>query len=305
MNISVILCTYNPNYKLLIQCLKHINEAHKVKNIKELIIIDNNSSLPITKSEINILNLEINLKTKIILEPKLGLTYARLKGIQIANGNLLIFIDDDNLINENYFKNSEQIFLKFPFIGAFNGQVELKFDQDPPPWTTKYFGLLARNRFEGNHWSNVPFTTLPNGAGLCIHKEVGNYYLGLHNSGKRDFTFDRMGTNLLSGGDHDLAMCACDIGLGIGVFDSLYLEHIIPSSRLTLEYMEKLVYGINLSGILLKNIRKNPQVAKSSIRKVYETIQSYFLTKYEKRLFDSAARAEVDANAILRSWSST
>jgi hypothetical protein len=58
---------------------------------------------------------------------------------------------------------------------------------------------------------------------------VAERYRLLHESGKRTFQLDRNGTSLLSGGDNDLAGCACDLGLGIGLIASLKLAHLIPA----------------------------------------------------------------------------
>jgi hypothetical protein len=57
--------------------------------------------------------------------------------------------------------------------------------------------------------------------------EVAVHYLDLHESGERSFQFDRNGKSLLSGGDNDLAGCACDVGFGVGLIASLKLMRLI------------------------------------------------------------------------------
>lgn len=86
-------------------------------------------------------------------------------------------------------------------------------------------GNLVIREFDHNVWSNLPRLpeSMPCGAGLCVRRNVALHYLDLHESGKRSFQFDRNGTSLLSGGDNDLAACACDIGLGVGLIASLKL----------------------------------------------------------------------------------
>jgi hypothetical protein len=59
----------------------------------------------------------------------------------------------------------------------------------------------------------------------------------------------------MSGGDSDMVYFACDMGLGIGRFRCLCLEHLIPKERTTLEYMVRLTEGIEYSKIVLFALR--------------------------------------------------
>jgi hypothetical protein len=95
-----------------------------------------------------------------------------------------------------------------------------------------YWGNLVVREFDNDVWSDLSWLsdTMPCGAGLCVRREVALHYLMLHESGKRSFQFDRAGRSLFSGGNNDLAACACDISLGVGLIASLKLTHLIPPS---------------------------------------------------------------------------
>jgi len=79
----------------------------------------------------------------------------------------------------------------------------------------------------------------------------------LHESGKRPFQLDRTGRLLLSGWDNDLAACACDVGLGMGLVASLKLTHLIRSERLTQDYLVRLGEGIFFSAVVLASLRSS------------------------------------------------
>ena len=120
---------------------------------------------------------------------------------------------------------------------------------------------------------------MPCGAGLCVRREVALHYLSLYESGKRSFQFDRTGDSLLSGGDNDLAGCACDIGLGVGLIASLKLTHLIPPERLTEDYLARLSEGIHYSGALLDYFRGSSiplESPRSGGRKTYSDASSVF-----------------------------
>ncbi|MCY7277892.1 MAG: glycosyltransferase family 2 protein, partial [Phormidesmis sp. CAN_BIN44] len=60
----------------------------------------------------------------------------------------------------------------------------------------------------------------------------------------------------------DMALSALDIGLGIGKFARLKLIHIIPASRLTEEYLLKILKGIVYSMKIMHYLRGVPEVTE-------------------------------------------
>ena len=114
---------------------------------------------------------------------------------------------------------------------------------------------------------------MPCGAGLCVRKEVARFYLDLHETGKRDFQFDRTGDSLVSGGDNDLAACACDLGMGVGLIAALKLRHLIPPVRLTVDYLARLAEGITYSSLMLDHARGLPLVEPTSGRRLLDHLQ--------------------------------
>jgi hypothetical protein len=166
---------------------------------------------------------------------------------------LLVFVDDDNVLDADFLETALRTTEERPFLGSWSGQCRPAFDEPPPEWTRRYWGNLVIREFDNDVWSNLPrlSQSMPCGAGLCVRREVALHYLDLHESGKRSFQFDRKGKSLLSGGDNDLAACACDIGLGVGLIASLKLTHLISPERLTEDYLVRLAEGIHYSSTLL------------------------------------------------------
>jgi len=227
----------------------------------ELLVIDNCSDTPLA----DYLDLSWKDNSRIVVEEKLGLTPARLCGIEESCGELLVFVDDDNVLDADFLEVASRISGERPFLGSWSGQCRGKFDETPPEWTRRYWGNLAIREFDKDCWSNLPrlATTMPCGAGLCVRREVAQKYADLHENGDRGFQFDRTGDSLVSGGDNDLAACACDIGLGVGLVSELGLGHLIPPDRLTQDYLSRLAEGIHFSSALLDHARGLPVEARS------------------------------------------
>lgn len=249
MNLSVILCTYNPRADYLARTLEGLKAQTLGADQWELVVVDNHSAEPLQGR----VDLSWARNARIVREDKLGLTPARLRGIEEAAGELLVFVDDDNVLQADYLERALGIAAANPHLGSWSGQCIAQFDEPAPEWTRRYWGNLCIREFDTDVWSNLPrlAQTMPAGAGLCVRSAVARQYLDLHHQGGRTFQFDRTGDSLVSGGDNDLAACACDIGLGVGLFSDLKLKHLIPPFRLTGEYLARLAEGILFSSVLL------------------------------------------------------
>lgn len=252
--ISVVICTYNPRLDYLSRTLAALQNQTLGAQEWELIIVDNNSDDPIASC----VDVSWHASARVVREETQGLTPARLCGIREARGDLIVFVDDDNVLDTDYLEQALGVAKGRPFLGAWSGQCRPTFESPPAEWTRRYWGNLVIREFSTDAWSNLPFlsTTMPCGAGLCVRRAVAQEYHRLHDTGARGFQIDRTGRSLLSGGDNDLAACACDIGLGVGLIKSLRLSHLIPPDRLTEDYLGRLAEGIYLSSVVLAHMRR-------------------------------------------------
>jgi glycosyltransferase involved in cell wall biosynthesis len=249
MTLSVIICTHNPRRDYFQRCIGALREQRLSGDQWELVVVDNRSDEPLADR----IDLSWHPHAHQVREESLGLTPARLRGIRESSGDLLVFVDDDNVLDGDFLEIALRTMEDRPFLGSWSGQCRPAFEQAPPEWTRCYWGNLVIREFDKDVWSNLPRMpqSMPCGAGLCVRRVVAVHYLDLHESGKRSFQFDRNGKSLLSGGDNDLAACACDVGLGIGLIASLKLTHLISPERLTEDYLVRLSEGIHYSSTLL------------------------------------------------------
>ena len=255
VNITVIICTHNPRPHCLKRCLEALFEQSLPKHQWEVVVVDNRSDEPLAGR----IDLSWHPALRLVREEVLGLTPARLRGIREAAGGLLVFVDDDNILDADFLETALHIAEEKPFLGSWSGQCRPEFEKPPMEWTRRYWGNLAIREFDEDVWSNLPRLpqSMPCGAGLCVRRDVAKHYLFLHESGKRAFQLDRTGNSLISGGDNDLAACACDIGLGVGIIASLKLTHLIPPERLTDDYLMRLAEGIFFSAVILAHLRSS------------------------------------------------
>jgi glycosyltransferase involved in cell wall biosynthesis len=247
--LTIIICTRNPRQEYFAQCLTALEMQTLRGDEWELVLVDN-ASLPDKTPQPN---LSWHPQARLVREEQVGLTPARLRGIREASGELLVFVDDDKVLECDFLETALRIAKERPYLGSWSGQCRPRFEESPPEWTRRYWVNLAVREFDKDWWSNLPrlADTMPCGAGLCVRREVAQRYLFLNDTGKRSFQYGRTGDSLISGEDSDLAACACDLGFGVGIVSSLRLTHLIPPERLTEDYLARLAEGIHFSSVLL------------------------------------------------------
>jgi hypothetical protein len=200
-------------------------------------------------------------------EPKLGKLNAWHLAIREAQGDILVFVDDDNVLATDFLEQALIISQNRPFIGAWTGSVVPEFEKPLPAWVGGQVWRLSLVEVKEDIWSNLrsDFTTMPYGAGMCIRKPVGERYLEWCHTNQHSMTLDRCGKGLGGYGDVDLGFCALDMGLGTGRFTSLRLTHLIPESRLTLDYFVRHAEGDATSLMLFRAIRGLPMEKPKSL----------------------------------------
>lgn len=286
--ISVIICTHNPRRDYLERVLQALKSQTLPLDLWELLIIDNASDY-LLSSEIN---LSWHPQARYLREDELGLTPARLRGIKEAKNDNLVFVDDDNILDADYLEVALRISKEYKFIGAWGGQIRPEFEIDPPEWTKPHWGRLAIREFDQDKWSNLlhQHETTPCGAGLCIRKSVAKKYAESVCTQSARINLGRRGDRLTACEDSDLAFTACDMGLGTGQFTALKMTHLIPASRLQLDYLEKLVEGMAYSSTILKSIRGQLPIKTSWRGKAFQYYVRWRLTPNQRRLHDASLR---------------
>ena len=277
--ISVIICTHNPRTDYLERVLKALLAQNLPKDLWELLLIDNASEKLLDSK----FDLSWHPNARHIREEQLGLTPARLRGINEAVGEILVFVDDDNVLDPDYLEVALKISKDFSMIGAWGGQVIPELEEEPPEWIkpdlTNLLKSLACREFVRDKWSNLvhEYETTPCGAGLCVRKDVAQKYAELVRNDPRRAGMGRKGKLLTCCEDFDLAYTACDLGFGTGEFTSLKLTHLIPPSRLDEDYLVRLTEGIHYSIIILESLRgklpPQPTWRSSSIYLLYLRIR--------------------------------
>lgn len=194
LSISVIICTHNPRDDYLLRTLDGLAKQTLASEKWELIIIDNASD-SLVESKVN---LHWHPDHHFFVEHKLGLTSARILGISKARADLIVFIDDDNVLSEDYLQEALDIAECHPFLGAYGGGLIPEYEIEPAPEIRPWVGMLAIRPVTNKVWTNQPNPPnlgglVPYGAGLVVRKSVAYRYLEAQKLAKGGLHLGRRG----------------------------------------------------------------------------------------------------------------
>lgn len=279
-SLSLILCTHNPKREFLERTLEALQKQSLAMDVWEFILIDNGSSHALAESW----SLAWHPQGRIIRENTLGLTPARLRGINESTSDLLVFVDDDNILDPHYLRTALEIARRMPHLGAFGGSVRAEFESPPPIWAVPYTPYLAIRPVSHEVWANeYRFDIVPVGAGMCIRKPIALAYASCIANDTLRLSLDRKGGSLSSGGDSDMAFTAVDQGLGIGLFPELKLVHLMPEARLKLDYLSKLLEAISYSTTILLHLRQQLP-APRRINTINQILEAYRMWRQPRQV---------------------
>lgn len=266
-----------------------------------LLIVDNGSTTPV----ITHLDISWHPNSRIISEPQVGTAFARLRGIAETHSDLLVFVDDDNLLEPDYLNQALILADSWPQLGVWGCSIVPDFEITPPEHLRPYLKFLALRELQTSRWSNIwnCSSAEPWGAGLCLRRQVADAYNEAF-YGPRLRIKGRTGGILMSGEDTEIAYVSCSLGLGMGIFPNLRLVHIIAKHRLNDDYLVKMVEGLNTSSMLLfykwGGISPESPYSLRALGRILKT----FLKKrgMDRRLSFAVYRAKLTARAIIAKY---
>ncbi len=281
MNLSVILCTHNPRHDYLRRAFEALNGQNLPKDQWELILIDNASARPLA----DWCDLSWHPNARLTSEVELGLTAARLRGICEAKGNLLVFVDDDNILQPDYLLTCVRYSESLPWLGCFGaGIIEPIYEDYPTSDLLPYVDMLALRNIEGNYWSNVPDDPwIPWGAGLAVRADVAQAHHNRLTQSKTRHKLGREGSSLNSCEDDDFSWTACDMGYGKGITSELRIAHLISKNRIQIDYLLALAEGHSYSRAMLRWINSgtipHPE-ATSKLTDIWSSVTSASVSRF-------------------------
>ena len=173
--VSIIICCHN-SAQLLPETLGRL-AAQRFAGPPpdcEVIVVDNASTDHTAQVARQSWPADCAIPLRVVTEPQLGLTSARLRGIVEARHEIVCFVDDDNRVNSDWLDTVSKLVDEHPDVGAFGGQIEARSEAALPAWFHRFQNYYAVGQ-QGEQAGDVTDTRgYLWGAGLCLRKSAWN-----------------------------------------------------------------------------------------------------------------------------------
>lgn len=229
LKVTVAIPTYN-RADFLRQTLAGTVQQHFPKDHYEILVIDNNST---DHTAAVVAEFAHSYPApRYVRETQQGLDYARNRAIAEARGEIIIFGDDDILVQPDWLAQMAVPLLADAgarHIGAVGGEVIPVFPDGLPDWVREWHAPLAFRADAGP----IEKRHSPMGANLAfpawVFTELGLFHTAL----------DRAAGNYFSGGDSEMIRRVRAAGLEVWFAPAAAVQHQMPASRTTFRYARR------------------------------------------------------------------
>lgn len=240
LRISACICTYNRD-RFLYGALESLAKQNLKPSTFEVILVDNNSTDQTPQLAGQFRRDYGDVSFHYFREQKQGLSHARNRAVQEAQGNLIAFIDDDAIADPAYLSNLITFFDNNPQVMAAGGKILPYFHptNQAPAWLSYYLiGLLSCLDLGDEA---KPFPRYPIGCNMAFRKQVFDQ-VGLF-----DPRLGRIKNSLMGSEEKDLFVRVKEAGLPVYYVPQALVYHTIPPERTADPFLRKVSQGIGMS----------------------------------------------------------
>lgn len=241
LRLSLIIATYNRS-ELLLGALQSVVAQSAPHDEWECVVVNNNSTDDTLERVTKFIEEHKECNLRIVTEMNQGLSYARNRGIRESSGEYIAIIDDDERIAPDFIKAYIELFDTTPDAMAAGGPIVAEYQTKRPCWMSRFTERpIANTMYWGDKVREFPKGRVPGGGNMALRRSAVRRY------GVFDTSLGYVGESLLGGEE-------CDLFERLRIAEAKYyyvpkavMYHIIPDSKLTAEYFERLCCNVGKS----------------------------------------------------------
>lgn len=232
--VSIIICTYN-------RCEQLRKTIESLLNLKydsyEIIVVDNNS----TDATASIAK---EYPVRYVFESKPGVSFARNTGLDVSHGEFVGFIDDDEIVSDNWIEAMLNAFKLEDSVTVVTGPVQPQYIVPLPCWLNdNIYEVSEDDKFKKYRLLSTN-ETLGTGNSLFIKRRLAGIRFNPQLGRSKD--------NLISGEDTDFIQNIYRKGYKAAYSPDALVYHIIPTERTTLKFFMRRHFSEGITEYLRK-----------------------------------------------------
>ncbi len=258
IDFTVVICTYNGALRLPLVLQELMTQVTPQEFCWEILVIDNNSTDETALIVKQYQSQTQNSLTPILysFEPQQGITFARRRGIKLARGEFIGFLDDDNIPDTHWVAAAYTFGKNNPKAGAFGSHIQGKYEINPPKnfeRIASFLAIIDRGQ-QPFRYDLLHRWLMPPGAGLVVRK------IAWLQSVPPQPLFTGIQAESLANKGEDIEFLSYMRRQKWEIWHSPLMKvyHQIPKERLQKPYLIKLLRGVGLSRYPTRMLQRRP-----------------------------------------------
>ena len=264
IKISVIICSYNRE-DYIINAIESLFYQTQPYTDYEVIVVDNNSLDNTAQLCKDYISVHAGYHIVYITETQQGASFARNTGAAVARGELLAFMDDDAIADNDFIERILRFFRQYPNATGLGGRIIPKYIPEEPRWMSHYVASLVGNFQYSDKLEIFKAGKYPLESNMVVHKKdfdlVGGFNTALPGV---------KGTLRIGGEGKDFFLKLQARGAVIYYDPLLRVQHVVEVKKLTREYLYRIASGIGRGERVRTKSISNSAYVKKIIEYLYK-----------------------------------
>jgi glucosyl-dolichyl phosphate glucuronosyltransferase len=247
---SVVVGTLN-RAALLTRAIDSLLRQHAATTELEIIVVDNGSTDDTARVVAE--KAEAAPHLRYVQEPRLGLSFARNRGIEHSTGSIVAFLDDDAEADPEWADRLAALFREDAAIGAAGGKTLVRWPVERPEWVTANIESYYGKCDYGDARRPLTFPEYPFGSNMAIRRQWLDRLEGFRTD------LGARGGNLMAGEETDLFERLNGFAVRIAYEPSAIVHHWAAPERLSRRWCLRRAFRHGQSSALMDHTRPEPQ----------------------------------------------
>jgi glycosyltransferase involved in cell wall biosynthesis len=212
----------------------------------EIVVVDNGSRDSTRQVVENIMAAAHNVRY--VVEPRLGLSIARNRGIAESRAPVIGFFDDDGTAEPGWLAKMLELFRQEPDIGAAGGLIKVAWPESQPEWMPMDLQGYYAGCDYGATRRYLDFPQYPYGPNMMIRRSLLDAIGGFNEH------VGPKGQNIMSAGELDLFQRLYESPIKVVYEPTAVVHHWVPAERATRRWLLRRAYKHGFSSTRMKTV---------------------------------------------------
>lgn len=269
--ISIVICSYN-RADYIIGAIDSLYQQTMPREDFEVFVVDNNSIDNTQALVETYIQQHPDFNCVYLAESRQGASFARNTGASFAKGQLLCFMDDDAVAEENFLQRIQTFFNTHADAAGLGGRIIPRYIPVEPKWMSRYVSSLVGNFDYSKEVAVFKPGKFPLESNMTVLKScfdaIGGFNTALPGV---------VGTLRIGGEGKDFFLRLQGLNKKIYYDPAVIVHHVVEVQKLTPHYMYRVASGIGRGERIRTKAISNSTYLKKILEYLYKLAGSVVL----------------------------